>query len=207
MSDRPRNGSARRGFIWLAAIVMAMGAFGLFARGRGIAALRHRPMPFEARISRAAWRWMIPGEVRHASNPVPASQDLLKGAREHWADHCAICHDNDGSGETAIGPRLYPPVPDLRASATQSLTDGELFYAIERGIPWTGMPGWATGTADGERESWALVRLVRHLPAITPQEIQEMERLNPKPPVNEEREKEIDDFLKGAPKGGRGGRS
>jgi hypothetical protein len=41
------------------------------------------------------------------------------------------------------------------------------------------------------------VRLIRHLPSITPDELSEMERLNPKPPPNAAREKEIEDFLKG----------
>src|SRR5579864_5842354 len=47
---------------------------------------------------------------------------------------------------------------DLRASRTQGFTDGELFYAIEPGIPWTGMPAWTSGTDEGERDrgrSWA----------------------------------------------------
>jgi hypothetical protein len=39
-----------------------------------------------------------------------------------------------------IGRRVYPPVPDMREAPTQGLTDGELFYAIEQGIPWTAMP-------------------------------------------------------------------
>jgi hypothetical protein len=82
-----------------------------------------------------------------------------------------------------------------------------LFYAIEQGIPWTAMPGWTTGTTEGEQESWALVRFIRHLPHVTRDELEEMERLNPKSPVNEEREKEIEDFLKGPPSTGRGGRT
>jgi hypothetical protein len=63
------------------------------------------------------------------------------------------------------------------------------------------MPGWTTGTPDGERESWALVRLVRHLPAITADELEEMERLNPKAPADPARERAIDDFLSGSPAG------
>lgn len=30
----------------------------------------------------------------------------------------------------------------MRREATQSLTDGELFYVIENGIRLTGMPAW-----------------------------------------------------------------
>ena len=34
----------------------------------------------------------------------------------------------------------------MRLPATQSLTDGELFWIIEHGVRFTGMPGWSTGT-------------------------------------------------------------
>jgi hypothetical protein len=66
------------------------------------------------------------------------------------------------------------------------------------------MPGWTTNTREGELQSWALVRLIRHLPSITPAELREMEGLNPRPPANPQQEKEIEDFLKGPPKKGRG---
>jgi hypothetical protein len=32
---------------------------------------------------------------------------------------------------------LYPKPPDMRLARTQDLTDGELFYIIERGVPLT----------------------------------------------------------------------
>src|SRR5262245_35247464 len=38
----------------------------------------------------------------------------------------------------------------MRLPATQSLTDGELFWIIEHGVRFTGMPGWSTGTKEGE---------------------------------------------------------
>jgi mono/diheme cytochrome c family protein len=185
-------------------IVVAGAAAAVVLSGRGITAVGHHPWPFEERVARAARRFMVPADVRQASNPVPATPEVLREARAHWADHCALCHDNDGSGDTAVGRRVYPPVPDLRSRAMQSLTDGELFYAIEHGVPWTAMPGWTTHSAEGERQSWALVRFIRHLPSITPDELREMEGLNPKPPVNPQQEKEIEDFLKGPAKKGRG---
>ena len=93
-----------------------------------------------------------------------------------------MCHANDGSGKkTAIGNGLYPKPPDLRAAATQDLTDGELFYIIENGVRFTGMPAFGTGKPDpaGEKQVWQLVYFIRHLPRITPAEIEWMEGLNP----------------------------
>ena len=39
----------------------------------------------------------------------------------------------------------------MRLPATQSLTDGELFWIIEHGVRFTGMPGWSTGTKRARR--------------------------------------------------------
>ena len=59
------------------------------------------------------------------------------------------------------------------------------------------MPGWGNGTPDGERDSWTLVRFIRHLPKLTAAELKEMERYNPKSPAQNERDRDIDAFLKG----------
>ncbi|MGD9713838.1 MAG: cytochrome c [Thermomicrobiales bacterium] len=84
-----------------------------------------------------------PKDAREKRNPIiSVDNELLAEAREHFADHCAICHANAGSGNTLIGRNLYPKAPDLRKSDMQSLTDGEIFYIIHNGIRFTGMPAW-----------------------------------------------------------------
>ena len=130
-------------FFWVSAVLLGAAVLGavVFVRGAGISASRD-PFPGEERIARAAWRFMVPRDMRTAASPVPNTPEVLRRGLEHWADHCAICHGNDGSATSSIGPRTYPPSPDMRLPRTQSLTDGELFYAIEQGIPWTAMPGW-----------------------------------------------------------------
>ena len=197
-----------RRVLWLAAgLVAGVIAALTLLKGAGIGT-RRDPFFMEARLARASWRWLVPPRIRDTPNPVPASAAEVKVGREHWADHCATCHGNDGSGDTTVGRHVYPPAPDVRAPRTQGLTDGELFYAIEHGIPWTAMPSFGTGTAEGERASWHLVRFIRHLPALTADEVKEMERFNPRSPADVQRDHEIDDFLNGPPKarGGPGGR-
>ena len=142
-------------------------------------------------------RWAIPVPIRSQASPVAPSESAERAGRDHWADHCATCHANDGSGDTAIGRSLYPPAPDMRLARTQGMSDGELFYVIERGIPFTGMPAWGTGTPSGEDASWKLVQFIRHLPALSPQEEVEMEALNPKSAAETAKAREIDQFLSG----------
>ena len=187
-------------FVLLVAAVLVLTAL-IFVRGAGISA-RRDGWPLEERVATAAWRFMIPRAIRDAANPVPNTPDVRQRGLEHWADHCATCHGNDGSGNSTIGQRTYPRAPDMRLPATQRLTDGELFYAIEQGIPWTAMPAWSTGTAEGERDSWELVRFIRHLPALTPADLTAMEQFNPKSPAQRKRDQAIDEFLRGPIKKG-----
>ncbi len=69
-----------------------------------------------------------------------------------------------------MGQSLYPRVPDLRASATQDLTDGEIHYIIENGVERTGMPAWGNSHRAQNDDSWKLVLHVRRLRPLTLQD-------------------------------------
>ena len=122
---------------------------------------------------------------------------VLAEGLAHFADHCAACHGDDGTGNTEMGRGLYPKAPDMRQTATQSLTDGELFYVIEHGIRFTGMPAWRTGTGSGEEASWQLVHVIRHLPKLTDAERERMKAFIPRSPEEVRREIEEERFLNG----------
>jgi mono/diheme cytochrome c family protein len=158
---------------------------------------REEPGALEAAAARRARTLAIARHARALQNPVAYSDDVVTSGRAHFADHCAVCHANDGSGETEMGRGLYPRAPDMRTGATQELSDGELFWIIENGIRFTGMPAWGTGTKEGQEASWHLVHFIRRLPKLTKAEIEEMEALNPRSPAELEDEKAIDDFLRG----------
>ena len=163
---------------------------------RGFSA-RQQPTAMETWVARAARSAALPRDARNRANPAPNTAEGLAEARAHWADHCATCHANDGSGETELGRRTYPPAPDMRLPATQQLTDGELFYIIENGIRLTAMPAWGAGEQHDEQESWKLVHFIRHLPQLTDAEQEEMRKLNPKTRQELEEEKADEAFLKG----------
>ena len=156
-----------------------------------------KPTPAEAFLARTMRRAATSSADRNRTNPVEPTAAVLDEALEHFADHCAVCHANDGGGDTAMGRGLYPKVPDLRAAETRSLTDGELFSIIENGVRLTGMPAWGDGTEEGQRASWALVHFVRHLPSITPDEIDRMGQLNPKTPAELREQDDERRFLEG----------
>jgi len=182
---------------WLAflAIVVIAGVM-LVLQGRGVSA-RPEPSGIEKRAALFMRGWLTPPTYKGLKNPVSDTDENFVAAREHFADHCATCHANDGSGNTEIGKALYPKAPDMRLPRTQQLSDGEIFYFIENGIRLTGMPGWSTGTPEGERASWQLVHFIRRLPKLTAEDLAAMEAFNPVSRQQIEEEKKVNDFLNG----------
>ena len=140
------------------------------------------PSAMEAFMASSMRRMAVPSDLKNAKNPLPLTPEILAEGRAHFADHCAGCHGNDGKGQTSMGPKFYPKVPDMTKEATQSQTDGALFATIENGIRLTAMPAFGNGTAESAYGSWGLVHFIRHLPKITPEELVEMKALNPKSP-------------------------
>jgi len=176
-------------------VLVVAGAL-LFLQGRGVSA-RPDPPWLEARAALLLRGWLTPPIYKGLRNPVTATADNFAAARQHFADHCASCHSNDGSGNTELGQSFYPKAPDMRLPRTQQLSDGEIFYFIENGIRMTGMPAWSTGTPEGEKASWELVHFIRRLPALTPEDLAIMERFNPTSRDQIEEERQVEEFLNG----------
>ena len=91
---------------------LAAGAAALLMRG-GISA-RVEPTSIEVAVARRLRRLGIDSSMRTLQNPFPGSREVIHAGLAHFADHCAICHANDGSGKTEMGRNLYPRAPDLR---------------------------------------------------------------------------------------------
>ncbi len=191
----------RRGTILIAILAAVAGLVAAIATRimhDGMSA-RATPTKLEEFIARNTWRLSLPKNARTTPNPVSPSAEALREARLHFADHCSVCHGNDGGGDAPLGRGMYPKPPDLREPLTQNRSDGELFWIIENGVRFTGMPAFSSHGA--QDESWKLVLFIRHLPQLTPEERLEMSRNNPKSPADREEDQQEDEFLNGAPSG------
>ena len=192
--------SARAIKIWLIGLLAAIALFSSAATfwlisAKGFSA-RTPPTPLERVVTRAIHRWSVPPSARALTNPVSFSPEVWAESRAHFADHCASCHANDGSGNTEIGRNLFPKAPDMRLAATQDKSDGELYWIIENGIRLTGMPAWGKG-GDDDVDSWKLVHFVRRLAELTPEQLKAMAAANPKSPAELQEEKDDERFLAG----------
>jgi len=159
---------------------------------------RTPPGTLESSVAGSIRDEAIPSRYKSMKSPVVVTDAVLKEAMEHWADHCATCHANNGSGDTMYGNTMYPRPPDMRHKETQEMSDGELYYTIQNGVRLSGMPAFGT-PGDGDLDSWKLVAFIRHLPSLSQTEATEMEKMNPKSPDEMQEEQEEENFLQGSP--------
>lgn len=115
--------------------------------------------------------WFLAFGMRHSvaahavGIAVPRLDDdaLIQLGAVHFDRGCADCHGAPGMPANPIAQRMLPAPPDL-ATAGAQWTDGELFWIVQNGIKYTGMPGWpALERAD---EVWAVVAFLRVLPRL-----------------------------------------
>jgi mono/diheme cytochrome c family protein len=144
--------------------VLALGAAFAVARRGGLAADKE-PGPVERTVAGRLLRFSIPSEADRQQNPFANDAGAWREAREHYADHCAVCHGRDGKADSEIGKNMYPKVPDLTGPEVQKRSDGALFYIIQNGIRWTGMPAWKNEHSPDE--TWKLVAFIRKAPTLT----------------------------------------
>lgn len=140
----------------LALILVALALCYVFLKSEGLSA-RKKPSDLEYAIANYALAVSVPAATKNATNPFEATSEALIAAKKDYSDHCAVCHANNGAGNTETAKGLSPEVPDLHAEHIQRLTNGELFYVIRNGVRFTGMPGW---NFQDER-IWRLVLLIR----------------------------------------------
>ena len=153
--------------------LLAAACLGLLAAGiwiRRAFSPSGEPGKWETAIARTVRHLAIARNERRQKNPLAASAENLQTGRAEFLANCANCHGVDGSGRTAIGRHLYPRVPDLRLSQTQSLSDGEIHYIIENGVPLTGMPGWRMPQPESAEALWNLVLYIRSLRPLAREE-------------------------------------
>lgn len=186
-----------KGALLTLAALTVVGLLGtvVFLKATGLSA-RATPGAVETAVARGLRGLAVPADYGGLRNPVLMNEESIRDGMAHFADHCAQCHANDGSG-AEIGKGMFPPAPDMRAEDTQSLSDGALFYTIEHGVRFTGMPAFGTGTLEGEESSWHLVNFIRHLPKLTAEQLEEMAAMNPRPPAEIRQEIEAERFLQG----------
>lgn len=120
------------------------------------------PGHFETLVANRVTHFMIrrASQQRILPPPLDVKASVASG-RTHYDGECGICHGSDGRSQTPIGRWMYPRAADLTSDQVQSFSDQELFWIIQNGIRFTGMP--AFGKVETADQTWNLVNYVRTL--------------------------------------------
>lgn len=113
----------------------------------------------------AATAFVIPPDIAKQANPVkPTAASIAEGKQMYGYD-CAMCHGADGSGKGDLAAEMKLTLKDYRdAAALKDMTDGEMFYIIQKG------KGDMTGEGDRQKPDgiWNMVNYIRSLSKKTP---------------------------------------
>jgi hypothetical protein len=93
-------------------------------------------------------------------NPVPVTEVSLANGRKYFQINCAVCHGNNGDGQTPNARFGIIPFP-LTSDITKARTDGYIFGMIRNGR--ASMPSY---NRIEERDRWDVVNYVRALQGL-----------------------------------------
>lgn len=100
----------------------------------------------------------VPPDIAAKTNPVHATPAALAQAKKMYGYDCAMCHGANGAGDGDMAADLKTKLKDYRdPNALKGMSDGELFYIIQKGKGE--MPG--EGDREKPEDLWTMVSLVR----------------------------------------------
>ena len=96
--------------------------------------------------------------------PDISSPALVDRAAGHFQTGCAPCHGAPGEPQNPVMQRATPPVPTLY-TINEKWQPHQLFWIVQHGIKFTGMPAWVALHRDDE--IWSMVAFLRALPTMS----------------------------------------
>lgn len=128
--------------IW-AVLAACLVLIGIAVMHFSLAALQE-PGPIETRLTNWPKRFLIHRASLHGNPPRPQdTKASIERGGTHYGLNCSVCHADDGHAHRAPGEWMYPRASDLTSEQVQSYSDQELFWIIQNGIRFTGMPAFS----------------------------------------------------------------
>ena len=104
--------------------------------------------------------WPVPDKYKNMPNPVKSDAASIANGKALFSQHCKSCHGSKGKGDGPKAAQLNTECGDFTKPATQSETDGALFYKTLEGRK--DMPSFKKKIAD-QNDIWAVVNYMRTL--------------------------------------------
>ena len=104
-------------------------------------------------------KWEVPAKYKTMKNPTDPKADMAT-AKMLYIKNCKSCHGAEGLGDGPKAGNLKGDLGDFSSDATQSQTDGELFYKTTFGRD--DMPAFDKKIKD-DNDRWLIINYVRTL--------------------------------------------
>lgn len=104
--------------------------------------------------------WPVPDKYKNMANPVKSDATSIATGKELYNQHCKSCHGAKGKGDGPKAAQLDTECGDFTKAATQSQTDGSLFYKTSEGRK--DMPSFKKKIPDAN-DIWSVVNYMRTL--------------------------------------------
>ncbi len=128
------------------------------------------PGGLETSVANWGTHFLIRRASRHRIPPRPQdTQASAASGNIRYQSECSLCHGPDGRTRSPMGRWMYPRAADLTSEQVQSYSDQELFWIVQNGIRYTGMP--AFGKVETADHIWDLVNYVRTLRSESRKEV------------------------------------
>ncbi len=92
-------------------------------------------------------------------NPLPYHPESVRQGAVSYGYFCIMCHGANADGNGTVGQSFYPLPANLKQTAVQNQSDGELFYKITFGFKRH--PPLAQTVAEPDR--WDIINYLRSL--------------------------------------------
>jgi mono/diheme cytochrome c family protein len=101
----------------------------------GVPALVQQEAPAPAAAPPATTnQFNVPADYLTKVNPVKPTAESQAYAKKQYSWDCAMCHGDNGSGKGDVAAEQKLTLRDYRdVSALKSMSDGEIYYIIEKG--------------------------------------------------------------------------
>jgi cbb3-type cytochrome c oxidase subunit II len=94
------------------------------------------------------------------TNPISSNLENQTAGKTIWTRECLVCHGDAATGEGIYRQGVEPVPPSFTDKGHYGpFTDGDYFWRISEGVPWTAMPTWKLQYTETQR--WQLVTYIR----------------------------------------------
>ena len=171
-----------KGFVLglFAALVAAIvGGYFFVASGALPAGQDSKPGGLERWAAKTSLRATMRREARGLTSPLQPTDETLVAGVDVYTMHCQVCHGGPDGTPSKIASGLSPKAPQLAKDGVEDDPEGTIFWKVDHGIRFTGMPGF--GKSLSRDEMWQVSLFLKHMDALPPKAGSAWKQANARP--------------------------